>query len=367
MKVVIVHDWLTDLGGAESVLQSFCNIFPDADIYTVVNFIDSDKLKFLSNHKIFTTFIQKLPFAKNGYRKYLPLMPYAIEQLDLSSYDLVLSSSYCVAKGVITGPNQVHLCYCHSPVRYAWDLQHQYLSESNLSSGIKSLIARYFLHKIRIWDVRSSFGVDYIIANSKFISKRIEKVYRRQSQVIYPPVNTDEFALEINKEDYFITCSRLVPYKRIDLIVESFKYHSDKSLIVIGDGPEMGKLKKLAGKNVTLMGYQPFEVLKSKVAKAKAFIFAAEEDFGIVPVEAQATGTPVIAFGKGGALETIIERKTGLFFHQQSVEAISKALNDFKDYEFDPVFINNHASRFSRQRFESEIKSAIKSAQEKHL
>lgn len=305
MKVAIVCDWLVTYAGAERVIEQMLKVYPEADLFAVVDFLPEGSRDFLMNKSVTTTFIQNLPKAKKYYRAYLPLMPIAIEQLDLSSYDLVISSSHCVAKGILTGPDQIHISYVHSPVRYAWDLQHQYLRESGLTHGLKSKIARAILHYIRIWDTRTSNGVDYFISNSRFIAKRIWKCYRREATVVYPPVNIDIFQYCEEKEDYYVTASRMVPYKKMDLIVEAFTQMPDKKLVVIGDGPDFEKIKKKAGTNVTLLGFAPDNVMRDYMQHAKAFVFAAEEDFGITPVEAQACGTPVIAYGKGGSLETV--------------------------------------------------------------
>ncbi|MCW8996475.1 MAG: glycosyltransferase, partial [Psychromonas sp.] len=301
MKVAIVHDWLVVNGGAEKVLKAVLELYPNADIYTLVDFLPKSARGWLKNNKVTTSFIQRLPFASSQYRNYLPLFPIAIEQFDLAGYELVISSSYAVAKGVITGPEQPHVCYCHSPARYAWDLQTEYLKESGIEKGFKSIIARYFLHKFRIWDVRTANGVDQFIANSEFIKKRIYKCYRRKALVIYPPVDIERFELCNEKEDFYLTASRLVPYKRIDLIAAAFVTMPDKKLKIIGSGPQMEKLQAITenAANIEVMGYQSDEVMVKEMQKAKAFVFAAEEDFGILPVEAQACGTPVIAFGKG--------------------------------------------------------------------
>lgn len=334
MKIAIVCDWLVTYAGAERVLEQMLNVFPEADIFAVVDFIPEKDRDFIKNKSVITTFIQDLPRAKKKYRNYLPLMPIAIEQLDVSKYDLVISSSHCVAKGVLTGPNQIHISYVHSPIRYAWDLQHQYLHESGLDHGIKGKVAKLILHYMRIWDTRTSNGVDYFVANSRFIAKRIWKCYRRKAEVIYPPVDVRKFEFCDKKDEFYLTASRMVPYKKMDLIVEAFSKMPDKKLVVIGAGPDFDKIKSKAGSNVTMMGYQPFEILKDHMQKAKAFVFAAEEDFGITPVEAQACGTPIIAFGKGGLLETVRgygekDNPTGLFFEEQSVEAIVKAVQYF--------------------------------------
>lgn len=361
MKTAIVCDWLTVYGGAEKVIGQLIDCYPDADVFAVVDFVPHDQRGFLRGKPVRTTFIQNMPFAKKHYRQYLPLMPLAIEQLDLSSYDLVISSSHAVAKGVLTGPNQVHISYVHSPIRYAWDLQHQYLKETGLDKKWRGWLARYFLHKIRIWDLRSAAGVDHFIANSQFIAKRIAKTYRRDAVVIYPPVNVDQFQPGTNKSDFYLTASRLVPYKRVDLIVEAFQAMPDKQLIVIGDGPEMAKIKKKAGSNVTLLGYQSDNVLRDHLQKAKAFIFAAEEDFGIAPVEAQACGTPVIAYGKGGALETVRglnhAAPTGIFFDEQSIPAVKLAVQAF---EYNQARISSKACVENARRFHpDQFKTAI--------
>ena len=293
-------------------------------------------------------------------------MPLAIEQLDMSGHDVVLSSSHAVAKGVLTGPDQLHISYVHSPIRYAWDLQHQYLRESGLSKGLKGLIAKYLLHKIRLWDYRTANGVDHFIANSKFISRRIHKVYGRSSDVIYPPVDVKNFTLNENKEDYYFTASRLVPYKRIDLIVDAFNEMPDKKLVVIGDGSEMDKIKSKVEKNIEILGYQPNNIMQEHMKNAKAFVFAAEEDFGITPVEAQACGTPVIAFGKGGVLETINSidniKPTGIFFDEQNPKSIIESVKKFESLQgvFEPVECRRNAEKFSEERFRNEINAYVR-------
>lgn len=361
MKIAIICDWLVVLGGAEKVLGELIKCYPNADLFAVVDFVAPENRGFLQNKPVTTTFIQKLPFAKKWYRHYLPFMPLAIEQLDLSNYDLIISSSHAVAKGVITGPDQVHISYVHSPMRYAWDLQHQYLRESGLDKKPQGLLARYFLHKLRLWDLRAANGVDHFIANSQFIAQRIMKTYRRPAEVIYPPIDLSRFNPAGPKEDFYLTASRLVPYKRIDLIVESFRAMPDKRLIVIGDGPEMAKIQSKAGPNIQIQGYQADEVLISHMQRAKAFVFAAEEDFGLIPVEAQACGTPVIAYGKGGALETVRgmdkPQPTGLFFKKQTVEDICSAVKLFEANQ--PLFTKENcvanANRFAPQQFREQF------------
>ncbi|MGX5109972.1 glycosyltransferase family 4 protein [Enterobacter cloacae] len=364
-KISLVHEWLLSYAGSEQVSSAILHAFPEAELFSVVDFLTEEQRKnFLGKHAA-TSFIQKLPKAKKYYQKYLPLMPLAIEQLDLSEADIIISSAHSVAKGVITGPDQLHISYVHSPIRYAWDLQHQYLRESGLNTGVKGWLAKWFLHKIRIWDYRTAHGVDHFIANSQYIARRIKKVYGREASVIYPPVDVENFEVNNEKQDYYFTASRMVPYKRIDLIVEAFSQMPDKKLIVIGDGPEMKKIQSKVKDNITLLGYQPFSVLKEHMQNAKAFVFAAEEDFGIIPVEAQACGTPVIAFGKGGALETVrpvgIENPTGIFFKQQTVTSLHDAIDEFEKTQslFTPNACRENAERFSRARFDQEFRNFV--------
>jgi glycosyltransferase involved in cell wall biosynthesis len=364
-RVAIVHDWLVVYGGAERVLRELIEIYPDCDLYSIIDFLPDSERNHLHGKRARTTFIQKLPFAKKSYRFYLALMPFAIEQFDLSEYDLVISNSYAVAKGVITGPDQTHICFCQSPIRYAWDLQHQYLRQAGLSHGVKSILARLVLHYIRIWDTRTSCGVDKFIGNSNYIARRINRIYRRDASVVNPPVDINAFPLRINKEDFYLTASRMVPYKRIDLIVEAFASLPQRRLIVIGDGPEMERIRKLAGPNVTLLGYQENEVLRDYMQRARAFIFAAEEDFGIIPIEAQACGTPVIAFGKGGALETVVglddadKLPTGVFFESQTVAALVRAIERFESATISPEICRFWAERFSIDNFRASWRSAV--------
>jgi len=370
MKVAFVHDWLTVYAGAERVLEQMLQVFPEADLFSTVDFLPPGQRAFIRNKPVRTSFIQKLPLAEKKYRQYLPLMPLAVEQFDLSGYDLVISSSHAVAKGVLTGPDQLHLCMCYSPIRYAWDLQHQYLKESGLDTGIKGWLAKWMLHKMRIWDYRTAHGVDEFIAISHFIARRIRKVYGRESTVIYPPVDVAGFSLQPDKEDFYLTASRMVPYKKIDLIVEAFTQMPGKKLVVIGDGPDFQKIKSVAGKNVELLGYQPFTTLKDYMQRARAFVFAAEEDFGIAPLEAQACGTPVIAFGKGGALETIrgleAENPTGVFFARQEPQSLQRAVSQFEAAAavLTPANCRENALRFSPERFSAEFRNFVEERME---
>jgi glycosyltransferase involved in cell wall biosynthesis len=365
LKVAIVHEWFVDYSGSERVVEQILNIFPEADLFAVVDFLPSSLRSFIRDKSVKTTFVQNLPGARTKYRSYLPLMPLAIEQHDLSAYDLIISSSHAVAKGVLTGPHQLHVSYIHSPMRYAWDLQHQYLRESGLHRGLKGWVARWLLHRIRLWDLRTANGVDALVANSKFVARRIWKVYRRTAQVIYPPVDVARFGLTVGKDDFYVTASRMVPYKRVALIVEAFSAMPNRKLVVIGDGPEFKRAKSKAASNVQLLGYQPLEVLRDHMQRARAFVFAAEEDFGITAVEAQACGTPVIAFVRGGVSESVLgiecTEPTGLFFHTQTVEAIIGAVEEFdrNSARFSPAACRANAERFSIERFRSEFAGFI--------
>lgn len=364
-NIGIVADWLVTYAGSEKVIKEFIEIYPECDLYSIVDFLSDKDRSLFKDKRATTSFIQKLPGSKSKYHKYLPLMPLAIEQLDVSKHNVILSSCHAVSKGVITGPDQLHICYVHSPIRYAWDLQHQYLKEAGLDKGVKGLLAKWLLHKIRIWDYRTVNGVDHFIANSHFIARRIKKVYGRSSTVIYPPVDVNRFTLCEEKENYYFTASRLVPYKRMDLIVEAFSQMPDKQLVVIGDGSEMAKIKSKATSNIKILGYQSNSVMQEHMQKAKAFVFAAEEDFGITPVEAQACGTPVIAFGKGGALETVrpygVDKPTGIFFDKQDVPSLIEAVSLFETnvHAFVPMHCRENALRFSVDRFQNEISEFI--------
>lgn len=356
MKVAIVHDWLVVEGGAERVLAEILALFPEADLFSVVDFLPKENRAFLGGRTPRTTFAQKLPFVRRHYRKYLGLMPLAIEQLDLSPYDLVISSSYAVAKGAITGPAQIHVCYLHSAARYAWDLQATYLHEAKLEHGPLSWFARWLLHKFRIWDVRTASGVDHFVTNSRFVAGRARKFYGREAVVVHPPVDVTAFTLGDAHEDFYLTTSRLVPYKRVPLVVEAFAAMPERRLVVIGDGPEMPRVRAAAAPNVTVLGYQDRDTVIDYMRRARAFVFAAEEDFGITPLEAQAAGTPVIAYGRGGSLETIVvkpQNRTGVFFHEQSAAAIAAAVAEFEGLSstISPAACRENALRFSSDRF----------------
>lgn len=360
LKTAIVHDWLIALGGAEKCLKSIYSIYP-SDLYTLTAKDESIKALGIEPNKVFQSFIKNFPLANKIYRSYLPFFPFAIEQFDLSEYDLVISSSHAVAKNVLTHANQLHICYCYTPMRYAWDLYFQYLKETNLMKGFKGFLAKTILHYLRIWDNTSASRVDHFIAISQYIAKRIKKIYGRDSTVIYPPVDIEAFQLNPKKEDFYLVVSRLVPYKKVDLIVEAFSCFPEKKLVVIGDGPDLKKIKKIATKNVDFLGEQPFEAVKDYLQKAKALIFATREDFGIVPVEAQACGTPVIAFGEGGALETVIDRETGIFFKEQKVDSVVEAIKkiEISNTLASPARIRKNAERFSKEIFEINFKRFV--------
>ena len=305
MNLALVHDWVVTLGGSEKCLQAFHELWPEAPLYTLVYKQDSACQLGFDPRDIHASFIQRLPRATKWYRNYLPFYPLAVEQFDLSGHQVILSSSHAAAKGVLTRAGQLHICYCHTPIRYAWDLYHRYLHDNSLDKGWKSIIARLVLHYIRTWDTSTSPRVDYFIANSHYTARRIWRAYRREATVIFPPVDIDRFIQSPQKDDYFIFVSRLVPYKQADLVVAAFT-EMGLPLLVVGDGPQLAKCRSLAGKNISFLGYQPDAKVADLMGRARALVFAAEEDFGIVPVEAQACGTPVIAFGRGGVEDTVI-------------------------------------------------------------
>lgn len=361
LKTAIVHDWLPVYAGAERVLEQMINVLPQSEIYSLIDFLPDDQRHFLQGKSVHTSFIQNLPFARKKYRFYLPVVPFATEQYDLTGYDVVVSSSYVAAKGVLTTADQLHVSYVHSPVRYAWDLHFQYLREGGLEKGLKGLLAKIILHYMRLYDVSCANRVDTYLANSRTVARRIWKTYRRKAQVVYPPVDTDSFSFCEEKEDFYVTASRLVPYKKIDLIVEAFSQMPDKKLVVIGDGPDYEKIAAKATPNVEMLGYQSFEELKRYMRHAKAFVFAAEEDFGIVPVEAQACGTPVVAFGKGGATETVISGETGVFFHEQNTKSLIEAIENLEQtyHKLSLSRIRENAMRFSADCFKQRFDEAV--------
>ena len=360
MKIAIVHDWLVTYAGSERVIEQILQVIPDADLFCLFDILPAEERAFLKDKKPTISFLQKLPFKASLYRKFLPLMPLAAEQFDLSAYDVIISNCHATSKGVITGPEQLHISYIHTPIRYAWDMQNEYL-QSSRPGRLTNFVMRVLLHYIRLWDLSASSRPDVILANSSFIARRIRKIYRRESEVLYPPVDVDLFSYQSNKSDYYLTASRLVPYKRIDLIMEAFHGMPDKKLIVIGDGPDAEKIKKLAAGNIRWLGHQSTEALRKYMQNARAFIFAAKEDFGITPLEAQACGTPVVAFRGGGATETIrgldVPASSGVFFSEQTSQSIQEAVELFESAseKIEPQACRTNAERFSNQRFKQEF------------
>jgi glycosyltransferase involved in cell wall biosynthesis len=362
MRTAIVHDWLDTWGGGENVLAELLQIYPHADLFTVVDFFPDDYRRRLNGARAQTSFIQHLPFARGHFRKYFPLMPRAVESFDLSRYDLVISSSHAVAKGARTSANQLHICLCYSPARYAWDLREQYLEQMGLDRGPIAWLARKQLERFRRWDLRSSARADRFVAISETIAQRIRASYGREAEVIYPPVDVAGLLAvaqrqrPAQRECFYLTVSRLVPYKRVDLIVEAFTAMPERQLVVAGSGPELARITKRAGSNVRLLGQIDDAQRNHLLATARAFVFAAEEDFGIAPLEAQACGTPVIAFGRGGSLETIrgldAAQPTGVFFSVQSAPAIRAAVEEF---ERSAARISDDACRENAQRFSADV------------
>jgi glycosyltransferase involved in cell wall biosynthesis len=361
-RVAIVFEWFQRFGGTERVVAEIQKVFPKADIFALVHNPEDSMGTPLEGLPVHTSFMQSLPKVKESYRSYLPLMPLAVEQFDLRPYELILSSSHTVAKGVLTRADQLHLSYTHTPIRYAWDLYLDYLAESGYEQGIKSWLARPVLHYLRMWDSSAANRVDAYLANSSYIARRINKLYRRPARIIYPPVSVERYLPDLPREEFFITVSRFAPYKRINLIVEAFT-RIGKPLVIVGQGPEFGKIQRMAGPNVKLLGYQPDEVVADYLQRARAFILAADEDFGIAPLEAQAAGCPVVAYGKGGALETLIgwpkPDATAVFFDTQTPEALEAAVQLFSAHkdEFSPEACRRNAERFGQQRFQREFRS----------
>ncbi|MEM0951957.1 MAG: glycosyltransferase family 4 protein [Cyanobacteria bacterium P01_H01_bin.74] len=367
LRVAVVHEWLVTYAGAERVLEQILTIFPQAKVFSLIDCLPQEKRGFLRGCEVKSSFVQKFPKVEKYYRQLLALFPLAVEQFDLTQFDLVISSQYCVSHGVITSPGQTHISYAHSPVRYAWDLYHHYMEESGLNARkMKGWLAKIILHYIRLWDTNAAQSVDTFISNSAFVAKRIEKYYKQSAMVIHPPVDVEGFTFCDEKENFYLTASRMVPYKRIDLIVEAFSQMPDKTLVVIGEGPDENKIKALGSKNITFLGHVSFQELKQTMQKAKAFVFAAEEDFGIVPVEAQACGTPVIAYGKGGVLETIRgldqSKPTGVFFDRQTPASVKEAVTQFEAFantKILPANCRENAERFSNSRFREEFSDCV--------
>ncbi|GEQ18856.1 glycosyltransferase [Clostridium butyricum] len=357
MKVAIVHEWLTIYGGSERVTEIFHEIFPEAPIYCLV-YDEKTMPERFKNYDIRPTFVQKLPFAKKKYKAYLPIMPRAYEELDLTEYDLVISSSTACAKGVITRSDAIHICYCHTPTRYLWEFYYEYVKGMG---KLKKIIISMFIHKLRIWDRLSADRVDNFIANSNYIASRISKYYRREAKVIFPPVNTHLYNINNVDEKYYLIVSRLVAYKKVDLAIEAFN-KLKLPLIIVGDGPEAEKLKKKSNDNIKFLGRLSDGEIRDYYSKCTAFIFPGEEDFGITPVEAQASGAPVIAYGKGGALDTVINNKSGIFFYEQTVDSLINAIEKLQSsgVEWSKSEIKHHSEKFSVDRFKIEFIEYIK-------
>jgi glycosyltransferase involved in cell wall biosynthesis len=368
-RIAIVIDWLVTSAGAELVLAHILTCFPHADLYCLIDFLPEAERGWLQGKQPRTTFMQHIPFVRKHYTKMLPLMTIAIESLDLSGYDIILSSSHAVAKGVIKGPHQLHISYVHSPMRYAWDMQFQYLKQSGKEHGIKRLWMIWMLQKMRLWDVRSAHGVDHFLTNSHFTRGRIHACYQRDALVLSPPVRIAEEAYAGKREDFYLIASRLVPYKRIDLVVKAFARMPCRRLVVIGDGPEYHKIKRLAGTNVTIMGFQPDAVLHDHMRRAQAFIFAALEDFGSINIEVQGHGTPVIAYGKGGSCETVVAGATGLFFHEQTVAAVIEAVDRFEKNkkEYTVKACRTQAEKFAPELFHRKLVHFVDTTWQEHL
>ena len=367
--VAFVHEWLTEWGGSEDVTRLMLQCYPEAELYATIDFLKQADRARLGAGSIRTSFLQRMPFIAKRFWNYLPLTAVAVEAHNLSRADLVVSNSHAFAKGVLTTGPQLHVSYVQSPMRYAWDLHHQYLADYKLDSGPKGMLARWMFHRLRMWDRQTANNVDLFLANSRHVQQRIWRTYRRRSRVLYPPVRTSSFTMQAAKEDFYVTVSRLVSYKRVDLIVDAFRSMPKRKLVVIGSGPDLEAIRRRCPANVELMGWQPDEVVQDYLGRAKAFVFAAHEDFGISPVEAQACGTPVIAYGIGGARETVrglhhMPEPTGLFFSRQTPEALAGAVDEFEaaGTVFDPQACRQWAETFSEERFLREFADVIERA-----
>ena len=364
-KVAVVHDWLDTWAGSEHVLAELLTLFPGADLFALVDFLPAAFRARLGGRSVRTSFLQRMPRARSDFRNYLPLFPRAVESLDVGGYDLVISNSHAVAKGVRTRADQLHISYCYTPVRYAWDLQDQYLAQTGLDRGMRGWAARRVLARLRTWDRAASARVRHFVAISDYIAERIGRCYGREAAVIYPPVDlTSRSASPIERRAY-VTVSRLVPYKRIDAIAAAFRSLPERELVIIGEGPERKRIEQAGGQNVRLLGYVPDDERDRWLAQARAFVFAAEEDFGIAPLEAQACGTPVIAFARGGSAETIrgldTVAPTGVLFAEQTPSAIAAAIRQFEaaEHRIVPAACRENAARFSAERFRSEFSGYV--------
>ena len=374
LRIALVHDWCPAFRGGERVLAAFCKMFEQQDVFTLFEFLPADiKQEFFPGVRFHTSVANRLPLVSRYYRSLFFTCPFLMEQFDVTEYDAVVSSSAAFARGVLTRPDQPHLCYVHSPVRYAWDEQFSYLSQGGLGYGPKGLLFRYMLHKLRTWDVRTAHGPDLMVANSSYIRQRIRRIYGRDADVVFPPVEVDELTFVNKKDDYYVTASFLAPYKRADLVVEAFNAMPSRRLVVVGEGPQLARLKSIAGPNVEIAGYLPRSEYVATVGAAKAFVFAGCEDFGIALAEAQACGTPLIAFARGGARDIVRplgkeDRPTGILFPRQTAAAIKDAVEYFEanPRAIAPTACRQNAKRFSAARFEREILSAFDRALAMH-
>jgi glycosyltransferase involved in cell wall biosynthesis len=365
-RIAVVHEWLLDYAGSERVLREILDLYPQADLFALVDLPDEELKAAIPRRAKATSFLQSFPRPRRWLRYYVPLMPLAIEQFDVSAYDIVISSSHAVAKGVITGPRQLHVSYVYTPMRYAWDLQHEYLRAAGLERGPLSWAARFALHRLRLWDARTANGVDVFLADSAHIARRIRKVYRREAEVLYPPVDVAAFPIGETREAFYLTVSRLEAYKRVDLLVEAFSGMPERRLVVIGDGPEMRRLRDQAPSNVQMLGRLPTPAVLDHMRRARAFLFAGIEDFGIVMVEAQACGAPLIALGRGGAAE-IVRGDSGVLFAEQTAEAVIDAVRRFEQDpgRFAPAACRQNAMRFDRGHFRSRFAEVVRSQWER--
>jgi len=372
MTTAIVHEWLVSYAGSERVFEQLLALLPDAVLYSLIDRLPAHERGFLHGRRVETSILDRIPRAERFHRALLPLMPFAVEQLDVSDYEVIVSSSHAVAKGVLTGPDQLHVCYCHTPIRYAWDLQHEYLRQSGLGFGLRGLFARLLLHRLRAWDVVSANRVDRFVANSHFVARRIAKAYRRDAAVIYPPVDVDRFTPGGSRDEFYVTASRFVPYKRLDVLVDAFRAMPGRRLVVIGDGPGAESLRARATPNVTFLGHVPHAQLLEHFRRARAFLFCAVEDFGITPIEAQAAGTPVIAFAGGALPETIpdldADEPCGVLFDVQTPESVRDAVERFERRadEITPSACRHNAERFSAARFREQFAALLDEALADH-
>lgn len=375
-RIAIVHDWLVVSAGGESVLRDLLVAFPEARVFSLIEKLTETDRADLGLGVVHTSVLQHVPGIAQRYRQFLPVMPLAMRSLDVSDFDIVISVSHAVAKGIRTHDRQLHLCYCLSPMRYAWDLREQYLQESGLNGTARGRVARLLLNRLQRWDAKNSKDVDEFLTLSNYIRERIQRAYQRDAAVIYPPVDTDFFTPSGEaRGEYYITASRFVPYKRIDMIAEAFADLPDRRLVIVGTGPDDAKIRALAGPNVESLGYQSRTALRRLLQGARAFVFAADEDFGIAPVEAQACGIPVIAFGRGGATETVrgldAAEPTGLLYGEQSAEGLAEAIRTFESASgqgrFSTDACRRNAERFSRERFRREFRRALEAAWGRHV